>query len=120
MRIPVLDEMRVFQDPIEPSVSSKEDAPSHREENRPVAELEPMLPEDALGVPYAAQLRLVNDQGEELETHVLWLHESRYDLEVFALIQHGIPGEPMEPIPTEAYVGGSVWSVMFAFDPPAT
>jgi hypothetical protein len=120
MRIPVLDETRVFQDPIEPSVSSMQDAADLPRESRPVTALEPMTPEAALGVPYAAQLRLVGDNGEEVETRALWLHESRYDPGIFSLIQHGIPGESMEPIPTEAYVGGSVWTLTFAFDPPAT
>ena len=120
MRISVLNETRVFQDPIEPSVSSKEGAPDLRRDNRPIAALEPMTPEEALGVPYAAQLRLVGDEDEELETRALWLHESRYDPDVFSLFQHGIPGESMERIPTEAYVRGSVWTVTFAFDPPAT
>jgi hypothetical protein len=120
MRVPILDETRVFQDPIEPSVSSKEDALDLRRDNRPVAALEAMTPEEALGIPYAAQLRLVGDAGEEVETRALWLHESRYDPEVFSRIQHGVPGESMDPIPTEAYVRGSVWTVTFVFDPPAT
>src|SRR5688572_11554651 len=109
--IPVLGETRVFQDPIGPSVSSKEDAPDLRRGNRPVTALEPMTPEEALGAPTAARLRIVGDEGEELETPALWLHESRYDPDVFALIQHGIPGESMEPIPAEVYVRGSVWAV---------
>lgn len=119
VHIPVLDETRVFQNPIEPSVSSQDDALNLSRESRRFAALEPMSPEEALGVPYAAQLRLVGDGGEELETHALWLHESRYDPQIFSLIQNGIPGESMEPIPTEAYVGGSVWTLAFAFDPPA-
>jgi hypothetical protein len=120
MRIPVLKETRVYQDPIEPSISSRQDTPDPIRKNQPVVALEPMAPEEALGVPYAAQLRLVGDDGEEIETRGLWLHESRYDPEIFSLIQHGIPGESVEAIPSEAYVNGSVWTVVFAFDPPAT
>ena len=69
---------------------------------------------------YPVVLRLVGDDGEELQPRAIWLHEHRYDPEIFALLQNGIPGEPVEAIPAEAYVNGSVWNVLFAFDPPAT
>lgn len=119
-RISFLNKTWVFQDPIEPSISSREDTPALPRKNRPFTELEPMPPDKAGGVPLAAQLRLVGDDGEELDTRAIWLHESRYDPDIFSLIQNGIPGVPMEPIPAEAYVAGSVWTVMFAFDPPST
>lgn len=120
MCIPVLNETRVFQNPIEPSISSRQDAPDPIRKSQPLAVLRPMTPEEALGVPYSAQLRLVGEDGEELHPRGIWLHERRYDPEIFALVQNGIPGEPVEAIPAEAYVNGSVWDVVFAFDPPAT
>jgi hypothetical protein len=119
MRIPVLDETRVFQDTIEPSISSRQDSPDPTRRSRPVVALEPMTPEEALGVPYSSQLRLVGEDGEELQPRAIWLHERRYDSTTFTLIQNGIPGEPVEAIPSEAYVNGSVWDVLFAFDPPS-
>lgn len=120
IRIPVLDEVRVFQVPIEPSISSRQDVPASARRSRSLVALEPMTPEEALGVPPAAQLRLIGEDGEELQPRAIWLHECRYDPEIFALVRNGIPGESVEAIPAEAYVNGSVWSVMFAFDPPAT
>jgi hypothetical protein len=120
IRIPILQETRVFQDPIEPAISAKQDAPDPIRKSHQVVALEPMTPEAALGVPHDAQLRVIGDDGEELETRALWLHECRYDPEIFALIQHGIPGESAETIPANTYVNGSVWTVTFAFEPPAT
>lgn len=117
MRISLDDEPRFFQQSIPPMDSASE-PPDSPEQHRRTAALEPVPPEESGGVSKDDQFRLVNEQNEELDTRSIALCEMRYDAEMFARIQHGIPGEPMEPIPTEAYVGGSVWIVMFSFDPP--
>jgi hypothetical protein len=115
-RIPVLGEMRVFQDALEPAISGSEKVPDAASETKPLAELVEVSGAEAIGVPASDQLRVGDDEGAEIRIQSLWLHERRYDLDTLARVRTGFPGVPAERIPDEACVGGSVWDVVFTLD----
>jgi hypothetical protein len=119
MRLPVLDHDRFFQHQVEPAVSYRGDPTPTPRASRPFAVLEPMDPEAAAGVPPALRLRLF-DAGAQLHPWSITLHETRYEPAIFALMQAGIPGELVDPIPADAYADGSVWRFFATFDSPAT
>jgi hypothetical protein len=120
VRVPVLDQDRFYQDPIEPAISCREEDAPPPPTPRPFAVLQPMDPEAAAGVTPAQQLRVLDDAGVQLHPRFIHLHEARYEPAIFALLQAGIPGEPVDPIPPEAYVNGSVWRFAATFDSLAT
>ena len=119
-RMPVLDQDRFHQDPVPPAISCREEEAPPSPPPRPFAVLQPMDPDAAAGVPPDRQLRVLNDAGVQLHPRFIHLHEARYEPAIFALLQAGIPGESVDPIPSDAYVDGSVWRFAATFDPPAT